>query len=425
MATLLGTYNGALRILKESRLASTSDDVTARYLLDDAIDGVIAHALELGQWNFASRSATIAGSVSANRGYAYRVAKPADLVRPITISASSSYYPPLEDYDEDATYWYTNATSLYVTYVSDNASYGGDKTKWPETFSRVIEASLALEIAPSLSKSDELTKRAEGIFDDALRQSRAKDAINRTVRVVSATTRDIYNEALRLVGRRLLGNFSDDIIARRIYDPGQQPANGQQGRPPSNGSNEIEMEATRRRLLDECWDASVEYMLAQGLWNFGQRTVALEYVTDVEPAFGYSYIFERPDDYVRTVAISSSGELFPPLAAGEYLEENGYLLANCNPLYLQYISNHTSYGLDQSRWPETFKKALAAYLAVEIAPTARMSAAAIDALETKLYGRIKDARTKDAVDQGPMRLPPGRLVMSRSGGRLSNDQRRA
>ena len=421
MATLLSCYNGALRILKESRIATTTDNVPSRKMCDSAIADVIAHTLELGQWNFASRSMTIAGSASTNRGYAYRFTKPSDLVRPITISTSIDYYPPLEDYDEDGTYWYCDASTIYLTYVSDDASYGNDKTKWPETFARVIEASLAVEIGPSLSKSDELTKRAEYLFEEALRASRAKDAINRTVRVASSTTRAIYNEALRLVGRRLLNNFSDDIVARRVSDPGQAASNSQQGRAPSNGSNEVEMEATLRRLLDECWDDSVTYMLTQGLWNFGQRTVALEYVTDVEPAFGYTYIFERPEDYVRTVAISSSGELYPTL--DDFLEENGYLHANCSPLYLQYVSNDNGYGLDQSRWPETFKKALAAYLAVEIAPTARLSASAMDALEKKLYGRLKDARTKDAMDQSAMRPPPGRLVQSRAG--RSNNQRRA
>lgn len=423
MATVLGLYNGALRILKEGRLSDTTDDVPARYLLDDAIDGAKADTLEKGQWNFAKRSTSVSGSASATMGYSYRFTKPTDCVRLISISSSSAYYPPLEAYDEDATYWYSNVTTIYITYVSDDASYGGDLTKWPESFAKVIEAYLAVEIAPSLTKSDALIGHAEGVLDDAMRRALAKDAINRTSRVVSSATLDIYNEALRLVGRRFLTNFNDDFLARRLSDPGQPPGNGQQGRPASNGADDAHMEMVLRRLLDECWDASVAYMLQQGLWNFAQRTVALEYVTDVEPAFGHQYLFEKPTDIVRIVAISSSAELFPTL--GNYLEEGDYYAANCNPLYLQYISDDAAYGLDQSKWPESFRKALAAHLAIEIAPTARVSAADRNDLAKKFIVRVKDARAKDAMDQANMRMQPGRLTMARSGGRLVNDQRRA
>lgn len=423
MATVLSLYNGALRLLKESRLSSTSDDIPSRYYLDDVIDGAKAHVLELGQWTFAKKTASISGTSTTTLGYAYRFAKPSDFVRLIAISSSSAYYPPLETYDEDATYWYSDVSTIYVSYVSDDASYGGDLTKWPETYAKVVEAYLAVEIAPSLSKSDSLTGHVEGVYDDALRKSLAKDAINRTVRVVSSATLDIYNDALRLVGKRFLTNFNDDFIARRTSDPGQQSSNGQQGRPASNGADDANMEMVLRRLLDESWDKAVAFMLKEGMWNFAQRTVALEYETDVEPSFGYSYLFEIPTDYVRLIAMSSSGELFPPL--NDFLEENGFWAANCNPLYVQYVSNDASYGLDQGRWPETFNTALAHYLAVKIAPAARLSVAATNELKKDFALALKNCRTKDALDQAPMRTPPGRLTMARSGGRLINDQRRA
>lgn len=425
MATVLSIYNASLRMLREGRLSATSDDIPARYLLDDAIDDAKASVLERGQWNFASRSTSIAGSASSNRGFSYRFTKPTDFVRLIAISESSSYYPPAEKYDEDATYWYSNATTIYVTYVSDDASYGGDLTKWPETYADVVAAFLAVEIGPTLTKSEAIIKRAEALYEDAMSLALAKDAINRTVRVVSSSTEAIYREALRLVGRRLLTNFDDDFIARRIVDRNGEPDTGQsQGRAPQAPADDAYMEMKLRRLLDECYDEIVAYLLSEGLWNFGQRTVALEYETSIEPAFGYQYAFEIPTDLVRIVAISQNGELFPPL--NDYLEEGDYYHTNCSVLYLQYVSNHVSYGLDTAKWTASFKKALAAHLAVEIAPTARLSATAINALKVDANMRLKNARTKDAMDQSIMQMPSGRLVNSRGGfGSPSRDQRRA
>ena len=136
----LDVYNAALRLLKQGRLATLTDNVPARYLLDDVYAGALAYMLEQGQWAFASKSATVAGSASSNRGYTYRHTKPADFVRLISVSNSTTYYPPLEDYAEDAVYWFSNEAAIYVTYVSNDASYGGDLTKWPTTYSKAVEA---------------------------------------------------------------------------------------------------------------------------------------------------------------------------------------------------------------------------------------------------------------------------------------------
>ena len=88
MATVLGLYNGALRLIKERRLSTVSDAVPSRYLLDDVYAGAKAYVLEQGQWAFASRSASVVGSASSNRGYSYRFTKPDDFVRLISISGS-------------------------------------------------------------------------------------------------------------------------------------------------------------------------------------------------------------------------------------------------------------------------------------------------------------------------------------------------
>lgn len=419
MATQLGLYQGALRLLKHRRIASTSDAVPERYLLDDVYAGAKAFLLEQAQWSFASRSTSVSGSASSNRGFSYRFTKPSDFVRLISISASSSYYPPFENFAEDNTYWFSNETTLYIAYVSDDASYGGDLTKWPETYAKVVEAYLAMEVGPHLTKDDAILARVASDYQAALQLSIAKDAINRTVRVLSSATESIYKGVLRLVGQRLLSNFDDRIIGRRIYDPnGEAGSKNNPGQAPSLPAYDAEMETILRRLIDECYDDGIEYMLGQGLWNFGSRAVAIDAEAD-GPAFGYTYSFEKPDDYIRLVKISDNGTLWPTLTndAGEaYLEEGNYFHADVDPLYIQYVSDGVAYGRDTSLWPMAFRKAVEAYLALEIAPHApKMSARGLEGLRNHYAVMLKDARNKDCVNQASIRPPPGRLARSRFG----------
>ena len=503
----LDLYNGAQRLLKNRRLATVADTDPSRYLLDDAYRGAKSHCLEMAQWSFASTSTSIAGTVSSNRGFSYRFAKPSDFVRLISISASATYYPPLENYAEDATYWFANESTIYITYVSSlgdsatvtmtiaspgvvtwtnhglvpgdpvvftttgalptgvtagttyyvistsitastfqfSATYGGSAvntsgsqsgthtaqaqsggalSKWPESYCKVVEAYLALEVAPHLTNADGIIGRVSETFEEALQASRAKDAINRTSRVLSTATAAIYNGALRLLGRRLLTNFDDRTVARRIYDANGTPATNQsQGRAPTMPASDIEAEMVLRRLIDEIYDQSVDYMLEQGLWNFASRTVAIEASTDVEPEFGYSHAFVKPSDFKRLVAMGTTGDVWPPL--NEFLDEGAYWYASVDPIYVQYISDGASYGLNTSLWPETFKRALEAYLAKQVAmdPHAGQSAAKIEYLENTFTRLLRDARGKDAMNQGAQRPPPGRLSMARSGWRF-RDQRR-
>lgn len=423
MADKLGLYNGALRLVKERRLAALTDDIPARYHLDDVYTDALAHVLEMGQWAHASASETVTGTASANRGYSYRFEKPSGYVRLISISASSSYYPPLEAFAEDNTYWFSNSSTIYITYVSSGATYGGDLTKWPQTYAKVVEAYLANEIAPHLTKADAIMGRVGETLDDALKMALAKDTINRTSRVLSTGTQAVYNGVLRLLGKRLITNFDDRTIARRMYDANPKTNAQGQGPSPTLAANDVEAEMVLRRLIDECYDDAIEFMLAQGLWNFASRTVAIESSTDVEPTFGYNYVFEKPDDFVRLVAIGANGELWPTL--DDFIDENAYWHTNVDPLYVQYISDDPSYGADTSLWTITFRKAFEAYLATQIAmdPMASISAGKLELLQKQQILLLRDARAKDALNQAAMRPAPGRLTQSR-GGRFSNNQRR-
>jgi hypothetical protein len=172
-----------------------------------------------------------------------------------------------------------------------------------------------------------------------------------------------------------------------------------------------------RYELDRVYDDTLQECLEEGLWNFAMRSVAIEHSESVTPSFGFSYAFEKPDDWVRTSVISGNGTLWPPVGAEGYEDETSNWHADYDPLYVSYVSNDASYGLDLSMWPETFALYVGCRLGLRVGPTVTgFSKEDEAALEKKCMSRLKNARSKDAMNQATKSLPPGRLVTARRGG---------
>ena len=69
-----------------------------------------------------------------------------------------------------------------------------------------------------------------------------------------------------------------------------------------------------RRLLDEVWDdGAVNSCLEFGYWNFATRTVQASYDPDATPAFGFTYAYSKPTDWIKTAAIASDEFFRNPL----------------------------------------------------------------------------------------------------------------
>lgn len=195
----------------------------------------------------------------------------------------------------------------------------------------------------------------------------------------------LYNGALRIIKNRRLTATTDDVEARY--------------------------------LLDDEYEEARAWCLEQGYWNFASRMVEIEASEDEEPLFGLKYAFTKPIDYVRLVRISASPYLWPTLEDLQYTDEGDYWYSSVNPLYVQYISNDSAYGEDFSLWPQTYTLFVQHELAYRIAPhLGSFSANELQEFERKRDKALKDARSKDAMNQGAMRPPPGRLTRSRGGG---------
>ena len=189
-----------------------------------------------------------------------------------------------------------------------------------------------------------------------------------------ATSRlGLYNIGLLFIGERTLDSLTEDNEARRLLDEVYTRGNG-----------------------------AIRYFLEQGHWNHAMRAVKLEASSDVTPAFGYTYAFERPSDFVRLNMLSADENFSFPLE--DYEPEANYYYAWQDPLYMRYVSDDEDWGADLSLWPETFSLWSGSWLGVQIAPVLKNDLD-MERLKKDLNRLLIDARSKDA-SQEPPRYPP-------------------
>jgi hypothetical protein len=159
--TQLTLYNDALLLLGTRRLETLTDATESRRLLD-AVWASSAHDawLEESDWGFASRSVKLGfdTSYTASFGHQYRFAKPSDLVRVSGVYVDEHMQVPHRDYLDEGEYWYADSEELYVHYVSNDNSYGGNLGIWSASFAKYVAAFLAMEIAPALKNSKDIAR---------------------------------------------------------------------------------------------------------------------------------------------------------------------------------------------------------------------------------------------------------------------------
>jgi len=158
-----------------------------------------------------------------------------------------------------------------------------------------------------------------------------------------------------------------------------------------------------RRVLDSYWNDVVGYCLSQGLWKFAKRTVQIDHNASVTPQFGFNYCFRIPNDWVRTILVSSSPNMDPPLL--QYSDEAGFWYANLTPIYVSYVSNDPTYGMNLGGWPEHFVD----YVALRLA---RQACLRITSDKEQKAGLMREedrsrriAKAEQAMDEPPG-LPP-------------------
>jgi hypothetical protein len=206
---------------------------------------------------------------------------------------------------------------------------------------------------------------------------------------MSASQLSLYNKALLLCGERSLASLAEE----------REP----------------------RRRLDEVWDGggAVKTCLEQGQWNFAMRSVQIDYDSGVTPGFGYARAFEKPADWVLTSAVCADEFFRVPLL--DYWDESGYMYADVDTIYVRYVSNNASYGLDMGKWPESFREYVEEFLCSKIIKAITEDDGAEDRSLKRLRKKLLTAKSRAAMAE-PTQFPAqGGWSSARNGGAYRRD----
>jgi hypothetical protein len=179
----LSLFNGALLRLGERKLASLTEAREPQRVLTDIWNdgnGAIQTMLEKGLWHFAMRSQqlTYSPSVTPPFGYQFAYNKSTDWVRTAAVCMDPFYNQPLTQYDDEAGYLFCNLNTIYVKFVSKDASYGYNMALWPQAFIEYFECYLAMRGAKRITQSPAKEAEAEKAFKEQGTLARSLNAMD-------------------------------------------------------------------------------------------------------------------------------------------------------------------------------------------------------------------------------------------------------
>ena len=149
MATRLSLYNDALLMVGERALTGLTENVETRRLLDQVWNNQgVEQCLEEAQWEFAMRTVRIDydPGVTPDFGYARAFDKPTDWILTSALCSDEFFKVPVLRYVDETGFWYADLDIMYVRYVSNDAAYGNDLSKWPRSFTDFVAAHFASKI---------------------------------------------------------------------------------------------------------------------------------------------------------------------------------------------------------------------------------------------------------------------------------------
>ena len=192
----------------------------------------------------------------------------------------------------------------------------------------------------------------------------------------------LYNDALQLCEERRLATLTDNVKSRRE--------------------------------LDNVWNnGGVDTCLEEADWTFARRTEQIIADPNIQPSFGYIHAFKQPPDWLRTSAIAS--DPYFQAALTQYGDEGGYWWGDLDVIYVKYVSNDPSYGMNLALWPEWFKQFAAAHFAWKVVGQLTHSKDIKDKVEKERERTMYAARGKNGMDEPPAFFPRGQWSRARQG----------
>lgn len=168
--------------------------------------------------------------------------------------------------------------------------------------------------------------------------------------------------------------------------------------------NDLAEDLDRARLAANLYPAVRDDMLRAHPWNCAVKRVVLSPDT-TPPAYGYSYQFRLPSDWLRTLSVGDYG------AESDFRSEGRMLLSDEDVLKLRYIFRNENESSWDAMLVQCMTLAMAARMAYAITQSASLEQVRLQELEMAL----KRARATDGQDDPPETLGDFRLLGSRHG----------
>ena len=374
MATKLGIYNDALRLLGQRVLKTDTEDREPRYDLDDLWDeGGVDYCLETVKPRFATKMVLSTGvTPTLVTEYTYEHTLPADFNALVDLYKDGKLEQEITKFYREGDKLLNDYQTAYVRYVLDFATVG--LTNMPESFARVVSAFFARELAwkydPDAQEKTqaELTARIE--LSDSIEQQNEGERGSLTQTVLTTPWLTIYNDALLILGREPLASVTDDSIAKNRLD--------------------------YARSAD-----LVESVLEDTSWGFGIESKQIFYDPGIEPEWGYDFACQLPPDIHRFNGVWADEFYQMPIKL--YTQEQGYIFSSYQIIYIEYVSK--DFLTDPSLWPSYFRRLIAARLAKDAGPS--IDGADVNNARTEYKDRRREAMSTDAVQQPPHILARG------------------
>ena len=168
----LDIYNIAADFLGETELATLTEDRELRRKLDQIWthgNGLIYYVLEKGYWSFAKRTVELepSSNITISFGFSFAYQIPIDYVQLFMLSADDRFLDSLKRYEKETDYFHCDVNPLYMTYISDDAEYGADLSRWPTSVANWAGAYMATKAAPKITSIGGAEKK------EIIRQERA------------------------------------------------------------------------------------------------------------------------------------------------------------------------------------------------------------------------------------------------------------
>lgn len=180
-ASKLSIYNGAACAIGDRQILSLTETRRTRRDLDDIWSrGGVSTCLQMGQWNFATRTVKYDYSPSVEPPFGLKRAfnKPDDWVRTLGMCQDEFFHIPLLDYVDEAGYWYSNLDTIYVRFVSKGDNFGMNLGIWPENFTRFVELWFAWSICRGTTNSQQTKDDLAKDVQKALLLAKNTDAMD-------------------------------------------------------------------------------------------------------------------------------------------------------------------------------------------------------------------------------------------------------